>query len=92
MTQKRLHIFYSGTVQGVGFRFTVRRIASRLPVTGFVRNLPDGRVEVLAEGEEEDLRALAAEIGTSMSGYIRAAETSWSDPRGEFSAFTIRFS
>jgi len=92
MTQKRLHIFYSGTVQGVGFRFTVRRIASRLPVSGFVRNLPDGRVELLAEGEESDLRALDAEIQSSMRGYIRTAETSWSDPRGEFSAFTIRFS
>ena len=48
MSEKRMQIFFSGTVQGVGFRFTAERLARRFPVTGFVRNLEDGRVEVVA--------------------------------------------
>jgi len=91
MTQKRLQIFYSGTVQGVGFRFTVRRFASRLPVTGFVRNLPDGQVELLAEGDEQDLRSLSDQVEASMRGYIRSANTTWTDATGQFPEFTIRF-
>jgi acylphosphatase len=89
--KKRLHIFYTGTVQGVGFRFTVRRIASRLPVTGFVRNLSDGRVELLAEGDEQDLGTLSAEINHAMRRYVTNANTSWSDATGDFDDFTIRF-
>ena len=50
----RRHLFYSGRVQGVGFRFTAQRIASGFAVTGWVRNLPDDRVEMLVEGEKDE--------------------------------------
>src|SRR5207249_8898651 len=54
--RKRAHVFYAGRVQGVGFRYTAREVACGYEVTGFVRNLPDGRVEMVAEGEEEEVR------------------------------------
>ena len=50
---KLIHIYYSGTVQGIGFRYTVERLTSELGICGWVRNLPDGRVEMEAEGTEE---------------------------------------
>src|ERR671937_3103287 len=53
-----LQVFYEGHVQGVGFRFTVRHIAKGFDVTGWVRNLPDGRVELQVTGEEDEVRAL----------------------------------
>jgi acylphosphatase len=49
------HIFFSGRVQGVGFRFTAERVAVRYNLTGFVRNTSDGRVEMLLQGEEQDI-------------------------------------
>ena len=49
------HIFFSGHVQGVGFRFTAHRVAVRYELAGYVRNVPDGRVEVLAQGQEKDI-------------------------------------
>ncbi len=52
-----LQVLYEGRVQGVGFRFTVRHIAKGFDVTGWVRNLPDGRVELQVTGQEEEVRA-----------------------------------
>jgi len=49
----RVHLFISGIVQGVNFRYYTRETARRLNITGVVRNLPDGRVETIAEGDEE---------------------------------------
>ena len=87
---KRMRVLFSGTVQGVGFRFTARGIAARFPVKGFVRNLPDGKVELVAEGEEPVLKNfLKAVCESSMSGYIRSAEAEWSAPQDEFQNFTI---
>jgi acylphosphatase len=53
--QKQAHVFYSGRVQGVGFRFTAVSLAGKLEVNGFVRNLGDGRVEVVAQAGEKVL-------------------------------------
>lgn len=87
---RRMQIFFSGTVQGVGFRFTAERLARRFPVTGFVRNLEDGRVEVTAEGEEASLvEFLTAIRGSGMKHYIRDVEARWTDPQGCFSRFSI---
>ena len=92
MADKRLKVYYSGMVQGVGFRFTAERMAGRLGITGWVRNLPDGRVELLAEGAEERLKDLLSNIKNSTLGsYIRDAEVKWSEPTGEFNGFGIRF-
>jgi acylphosphatase len=57
-----LQVFYEGRVQGVGFRFTVRHIAKGFDLTGWVRNLPDGRVELQVSGDEEEVRAFLDQI------------------------------
>ena len=57
MNRCRMQIFYSGHVQGVGFRYTAKTVAAGFEVTGTVRNLPDGRVELIAEGAREELEA-----------------------------------
>jgi acylphosphatase len=91
MVNKRLHVCYSGMVQGVGFRYTSQHIASRFGLTGWVRNLRDGGVEVLAEGHEEVLGRFLAEIDDEMGSYIRGADISWGEATGEFGDFEIRF-
>jgi len=67
-----LRIFFDGHVQGVGFRWTVKRVAKGFEVVGWVRNLPDGRVELLAGGEENEVRAFVAAISESeLRAHIR---------------------
>ena len=68
------HIFYSGTVQGIGFRFTVQRYARELNLAGWVRNVSDGRVEILAEGPQEKIQRLYECIAAHFEGYIRNKE------------------
>ena len=60
-----IQVFYEGSVQGVGFRYTVRQIAKGFDITGSVRNLPDGRVELLVTGEEDEVRAFVEAISQS---------------------------
>lgn len=91
MNRKRLHIFYSGRVQGVGFRYTVKSVVSGFEVTGMVRNLPDGRVELLAEGEPGELEESRKAIQDSeVGGFIRNEEVNWADATGELRGFEIR--
>ena len=87
----RWTILYSGTVQGVGFRYTAEHLARRCPVTGYVRNLRDGRVEVVAEGAPADLRTFDAAIEEAMSGYISDRQVTEDPATGEFRGFSIRF-
>ncbi len=92
MSGKRMRIFFSGTVQGVGFRFTAERLARRFPVAGFVRNHEDGRVEVLAEGDEKALIEFLTAIRESgMKNYIRDVEAYWAEEQGCFSRFSITY-
>jgi acylphosphatase len=92
MSEKRMQVFFKGTVQGVGFRFTAERLARRFPVTGFVRNLEDGRVEVTAEGEETSLVEFLTAIRKSgMKDYIRDVEAHWSQAAGTFSRFSMEY-
>lgn len=89
-SRKKMQIFFSGTVQGVGFRFTAERLARRFSVTGFVRNLEDGRVEVTAEGEESVLVEFLTAIRESrMKDYIRDVEAHWTQAEGYFKSFSI---
>lgn len=70
---KTTQVFYEGRVQGVGFRWTVKNIAQGFDVTGSVRNLPDGRVELQASGERGEVAAFLAEIRESaLAGHITA--------------------
>ena len=88
--QKCLNVQFTGMVQGVGFRFTTQRIARQFQVTGFVRNLPNGKVQVTAEGEEKVLEDFLKEICESSLGhYIRDVETEWTGPEGKFRQFEI---
>ncbi len=85
-------VFFSGRVQGVGFRYTAEALAERFRVTGFVRNLPDGRVELVAEGPEPELLSFLRAIESSRLGrYIQGKEVIWGPSTGEFSHFTIRY-
>ena len=92
MIQKRLTAYFKGTVQGVGFRYMTERLATRLPVSGFVRNLSDGRVELVAEGEENNLRDFLKSIRESRLGdYVRDLEVKWETADGSFQGFGIRY-
>ena len=71
MDQTAKHILFRGYVQGVGFRYTARRIAQQYSVAGFVRNLPDGTVEMFLQGPSQDIDNCLREIQDSFAGYIR---------------------
>jgi len=89
---QRLTAYFSGTVQGVGFRYTTLHLAGRHnALSGIVRNLPDGRVLLVAEGPRQDLDALLREIARAMSGYIRNVESHISSATGEFNGFTVAY-
>ncbi|MDW7993904.1 MAG: acylphosphatase [Gemmatales bacterium] len=75
-------MWYSGHVQGVGFRYTAHRLAQRYQVAGFVRNLRDGRVELVAEGEAEQVEAFLNAVAQAMLGYITHQETVPETPEG----------
>jgi len=88
--RRRLNVFYSGRVQGVGFRYTVKTVAAGFEITGTIRNLPDGRVELAAEGTREDLAAFReAIIGAGLAGFIRDEQVTWADATNEFRGFEI---
>ena len=90
VNRRRMHILYSGSVQGVGFRYTVKSVAQGFEVTGSVRNLPDGRVELLAEGAKEELTAFREAIRESgLDHFIRNEEIGWGEAQDEFRGFEI---
>ncbi len=91
-TVKRIHVYYSGRVQGVGFRYTAVDVGEALGLVGWVRNLRDGRVEVVCEGEEEKLKSFLEEIANGpLKYYIKDADILWEGATGEFRNFDIRF-
>ena len=89
--KKHLHIYFSGRVQGIGFRYTVQDIATQQKVYGWVRNLSDGSVEVLAEAEEDTLKSFLEQINQHFSRYIREVNTEWLPASGEFRDFQVTF-
>ncbi len=89
---KRVHALFSGSVQGVGFRFTTIHLARSYDVTGYVRNLDSGDVEVVAEGAEESLNDFISAIQESpLKRYISSAQATYGAARGEFKTFDIRY-
>jgi len=90
MPRERRRVLFSGTVQGVGFRWTAARELQGLAVTGFVRNLPDGRVELVLEGEPEQTGAALARVESALGRYIRGKASEVLPATGEFREFGIR--
>jgi acylphosphatase len=92
MNRRRMKVLYSGHVQGVGFRYTAKNVATGFEVVGAVRNLPDGRVELIAEGAPEELEAFRQAIrGAGLAGFIRDESVNWADAQNEFSGFEIGY-
>jgi len=91
MDTRRFRIIYSGRVQGVGFRYTCLGVAHRFQVAGFVKNLSNGNVELIAEGEEGTLERFLAALEEKMTGYISDRRISREEPTNEFSDFGVRY-
>ena len=89
---KRLEMRIKGRVQGVSFRYNTKKQAQSLNVAGYVKNLPDGTVEVKAEGPEQDLEQLKAfcEEGPTMAR-VEDMELDWKEHKDEFSNFEVRY-
>lgn len=86
MIGRKIH--YSGRVQGVGFRVTTKHVASRFPVTGYVQNLPNGDVEVVAFGTAAAIDEFLADLDRTMAGYIENRRIE-DEPVREFGGFSI---
>lgn len=84
------HVYYSGQVQGVGFRYTAQHVAEKFEVAGFVRNLPEGRVEVMAEGSPEQVDAFLSALAQRMAGYIEQTQSVDEPPVGA-KGFRVRY-
>jgi acylphosphatase len=85
-----MQIIYSGQVQGVGFRYTVRTVASGFTVAGTIRNLPDGGVELIAEGARDELAAFRQAIRESgLEHFVRNEDVRWAEAMNEFRGFEI---
>ena len=81
---------YSGHVQGVGFRYTTHNIAQQHNVLGYVRNLPDGRVELVMEGDEDEIEDVVKNLNRKMSCFVRQVVSQVAPATGEFEQFYIR--
>lgn len=87
---QRREVVFSGRVQGVGFRYTAREIAGRFAVTGYVRNLFDGRVELVIEGEAAELDRFLKAVGDEMERFISSVDSTSFAASGEFANFSVR--
>ena len=85
-----MQILYSGKVQGIGFRYTVKTVATGFEVAGTVRNLADGQVELIAEGSQDELKAFSEAIRSSGLGhFIEKEAVGWTEAQNEFRGFEI---
>ena len=85
-----MQVYYSGKVQGVGFRYSVKTVATGFDVTGIVRNLDDGRVELVAEGAQNELEDFRQAIRDSgLEHFIRNENASWAEATSQFRGFEI---
>ncbi len=91
MEKTAKHIIFIGRVQGIGFRFTALNIANRCQLTGLVRNLSDGSVEMIANGYPDDIDDCVRDIKESFAGYIRETRIEEITPKTEYKDFKITF-
>lgn len=89
--KRQVHVYYTGRVQGVGFRFTTQDLAQDLDVCGWVKNLRDGRVELVAQGQEDRLKDFLSRVNRYFSSYIQDVDINWQEARDEFADFQIKF-
>ena len=90
MNRSRIQVCYSGSVHGVGFRYTVKSLAPGFEVTGTIRNLPAGQVELVLEGSQAELEAFQQAVrDLGVGRLIQREQTGWSEARGEFCGFEI---
>ncbi len=82
--------FFSGHVQGVGFRYSVLQVARQFDVAGFVTNLADGRVQLEVEGAQPDITAFVEAVQEKMHGYVRKVERTGGRRVAQFSGFVIK--
>ncbi len=87
---QRQRCVFSGRVQGVGFRYTVQNLALQYDVCGYVRNLADGRVELVMEGPDEEMASLLEDIRQKMEDYIQKVDVEISPASGQFCRFCIK--
>jgi acylphosphatase len=83
-------VFFTGRVQGVGFRYSTLQVAKEFEVTGFVKNLPDGRVQLEAEGRVDEVGAFVTAVEERMHGYIRKTDRAGRKRPSQFSSFQIQ--
>jgi len=89
---KRIHIIISGNVQGVFFRHNTNVVANKLGLTGFVRNLPNGNVEVIAEGDEEKLKELIEFCKEGPENcHVENTKIDYEEPKHEYETFSIKY-
>jgi len=88
---QRREVYYSGKVQGVGFRQTTSTLAKQFAVSGFAKNLPDGRVQLVVEGQLKEVQAFLAAIREKMGKNITNTEEASRPATGEFQGFEVRF-
>lgn len=89
--RQRSETYYNGRVQGVGFRYTTAQLAADFRVTGYVKNLADGGVLLVAEGDADELDRFGKAIETHLGRYIEDRRTHVGEPTGEFDDFGIRY-
>ena len=89
-SRRRLTVLYAGHVQGVGFRYTAKTVATGFDITGLVRNRPDGQVELVVEGQTDELEAFRIALrDAGLAGFIRDEKVSWAQATHEFRGFEI---
>jgi acylphosphatase len=84
-------VVYTGRVQGVGFRFRAVEIARDFPVTGWVKNLSTGQVELWAEGNEEDVKAFLKAVRSNWGSFIRSEQADWEPATGRYPSFDVAY-
>jgi len=91
MEQTARHVIFRGHVQGVGFRYTAREVAQQYNVTGFVRNLPDGTVEMLLQGPAQEIDNCIREIQDSFEGHVRDTRIEDAPYNPRYTDFRVAF-